>query len=161
MGLVKIGRVIRPHGVKGGMKVSSSFKYKNKAFKKDNTVYINNKEYKIINYTFCGGNQLDICYLTDINTIDDVISIRQNDIYIDKKLLGIDEILDEELLNMEIYHNNDLIGVVSDIQTGINPLIITKYNGKRLYIPRQDVYIDNIDVDNNRIDLSDKYKELI
>ena len=161
MGLVKIGRVIRPHGVKGGMKVSSSFKYKNKAFKKDNTVYINNKEYKIINYTFCGGNQLDICYLTDINTIDDVISIRQNDIYIDKKLLGIDEILDEELLNMEIYHNNELIGVVSDIQTGINPLIITKYNGKRLYIPRQDVYIDNIDVDNNRIDLSDKYKELI
>ena len=62
---------------------------------------------------------------------------------------------------MEIYHNNELIGVVSDIQTGINPLIITKYNGKRLYIPRQDVYIDNIDVDNNRIDLSDKYKELI
>ena len=161
MGLVKIGRVIRPHGVKGGMKVSSDFKYKKKAFIKDNTIYINNKEYKIINYTFCGGNQLDICYLTNINSIDDVISIRQNDIYIDKALLGIDEILLEELLDMDIYDKDTLIGKVIDIQTGINPLIITRYNGKKLYIPRQDVYIDDIDQDNNRINLSDKYKELL
>ncbi|MCR5224054.1 MAG: hypothetical protein K6C11_02790, partial [Bacilli bacterium] len=65
------------------------------------------------------------------------------------------------LLDMDIYDKDTLIGKVIDIQTGINPLIITRYNGKKLYIPRQDVYIDNIDQDNNRINLTDKYKELL
>ena len=161
MGLIKVGRVIRPHGVKGGMKVSSDFKYKKDVFKKDNTVTINNRLYKIINYTFTGGGQLDIAYLENINTIDDVISIRQSDIYIDKESLGLDIILDEELLDMDVYFNNELVSKVIDIQTGINPLIIIKYNNKTIYIPRQDEFISNIDINTNRIDVTDKFKELI
>ena len=161
MGLIKVGRVIRPHGVKGGMKVSSDFKYKKDVFKKDNTVTINNRLYKIVNYTFTGGGQLDIAYLENINTIDDVISIRQSDIYINKDSLGLDIILDEELLDMDVYFNNELVSKVIDIQTGINPLIIIKYNNKNIYIPRQDEFISNIDINTNRIDLTDKFKELI
>jgi hypothetical protein len=92
MGLIKIGRVIRPHGVKGGMKVSSSFKYKKEAFKKDNTLIINNRTYKLLSYTFAGGNQLDIAYLSGINTIDDVIAIRQQSIYINKHDLHISKL---------------------------------------------------------------------
>ena len=158
---VLIGRVIRPHGVKGGMKVSSDFKYKKNAFKVNNTLYIKDKPYKITSYSFAGGGQLDICYLEGINTIDDVISIRQNNIYINKEDLNITEILDEELLDLDVYNNDELIGTVKDIQTGINPLIILNYNGKRLYIPRQDQYISNIDLDNHRIDITDKFKELV
>ena len=161
MGLIKVGRVIRPHGVKGGMKVSSDFKYKKDVFKKDNTVTINNRLYKIVNYTFTGGGQLDIAYLENINTIDDVISIRQSDIYIDKESLGLNIILDEELLDMDVYFNNELVSKVIDIQTGINPLIIIKYNNKNIYIPRQDEFISNIDINTNRIDVTDKFKELI
>ena len=161
MGLIKIGRVIRPHGVKGGMKVSSSFKYKKEAFKKDNTLIINNRTYKILSYTFAGGNQLDIAYLSGINTIDDVIGIRQQSIYINKHDLHIDEILDEELVCMDVYYNNEFIGTVEDINTGINPLIIVNIDGKKVYIPRHDEFISNIDLDNNRIDLKDKYKELL
>ena len=63
--------------------------------------------------------------------------------------------------SLDVYNNDDLIGRVEDIQTGINPLIILKYEGKRLYIPRQDAFISNIDLDNNRIDITDKFKELI
>ena len=161
MGLVYIGRIVRPHGVKGGMKVSSDFKYKNKAFTKGNTIYIKDRPYKIASYTVAGGNQLDICYLEGINTIDDVISIRHNDVYINKEDLNIDEILDEELVNMEVYYNNELIGTVDNIQTGMNPLIELLYNNKRIYIPRQDYFIDSIDVDNNKIYLKDTFKELL
>ena len=56
--------------------------------------------------------------------------------------------------------NNDKI-LPETGKDGINPLIIVKYEGKRLYIPRQDAFISNIDLDNNRIDITDKYKELI
>ena len=161
MGLVNIGRIVRPHGVKGGMKVSSDFKYKNNAFVKGNTIYIKDKFYTIMSYTNTGGNQLDILYLEGINTIDDVITIRHNNIYINKDDLNIDEILDEELINMEVYYKDELIGVVDDIKTGINPLIMINYNNKVLYIPRQDSFIENIDVDNNKILLTDKYKELL
>ena len=161
MGFVKVGRIIRPHGVKGGMKVSSDFKYKKDVFKKGLVIYINNDPYRIVSYTFAGGNQLDICYLEGINTIDDVISIRHNDFYINKNDTNINDILDEELLNMDVYSNNELLGTVIDIQTGINPLIILNINDKRVYIPRQDAFISNIDIDNKRIDITDKYKELV
>ena len=161
MGRVLIGKVLRQHGVRGGMKVSSDFKYKKEAFKVGNTIYILNRPYKITQYSYAGGGQADICYLEGINTIDDVIAIKQNSIYIDKESLNINEILDEELLYLDVYNNNNKIGEVIDIQTGMNPLIIVKYEGKRLYIPRQDAFISNIDLDNNRIDITDKYKELI
>ncbi len=156
MGLIKVGRVIRPHGVKGAMKVSSTFRYKKDVFKKDNTVIINNKTYKILNYIFAGGGQLDICSLEGINTIDDVISIRQNDIYVNKNELNTNELLLEELVDMEVYYKQELLGKVTNIQDGLNPLIIVNDN---LYIPRQDVFIDKIE--DNKIYLTDKYKELI
>ena len=155
MGLIKIGRVIRQHGVRGGMKIKSDFKYKKDAFKVGNVLKINNRDYKLTAYSFAGGGQLDIAYLEGINTIDDVIKIKQNDIYIDKSILNTNEILDEELLGMDVYLNNDLLGTVTDINTGINPLIIINKDGKNIYIPRQKEYINNIDVDNNRIDVSE------
>ena len=62
---------------------------------------------------------------------------------------------------MDVYFNNELISTVVDIQTGINPLIIINYNNKKIYIPRQDEFISNIDINTNRIDLTDKFKELI
>ena len=161
MKLINIGKILRQHGVKGGMKVSSDFKYKKEAFKVGNTIYVLDKPYKITSYSYAGGGQADICYLEGINTIDDVIAIKQNTIYIDKDSLNIKEILDEELLNMEVYLNSELIGTVYDIQTGINPLIMVKYNGKNVYIPRQDIYIKNIDVDNNKIELTEDARGLL
>lgn len=161
MNLINIGRILRQHGVKGGMKVTSDFKYKKEAFKVGNTIYVLDKPYKITSYSYAGGGQADICYLEGINTIDDVIAIKQNNIYIDKDSLNIKEILDEELLDMEVYLDTQLLGVVTDIQTGINPLIIINNEGKNIYIPRQDIYIKNIDVDNNKIELTDEVRGLL
>ena len=161
MGLIKIGRVIRPHGVKGGMKVSSDFKYKKKAFIANSTIYINNTPYKLLSYSFAGGGQLDIAYLEGINTIDDVIRIRQSDIYINKSVLNIDEILDQELINMDVYLEDELLSTVEDVQSGINPLIIFKYNNKNVYVPRQDVFIKEINVDENKIVFNENIRGLL
>lgn len=156
MGLIKVGRVIRPHGVKGAMKVSSDFKYKKDVFKPGNILTINKKDYKLISYSFAGGGQLDIAALEGINTIDDVIAIRQNDIYVDKRILNTDEILDQELIGLNVYLNNELIGMVEEVESGINPLIILYHDNKKVYIPRQDVFIASIDIDQDRIELTNE-----
>ena len=58
MSLIYVGKVIRPHGVRGEMKVDSSFEYKEKAFVKDNIVLlsnngINNNQFIFFERRFC------------------------------------------------------------------------------------------------------------
>ena len=74
MNLIYIGKLVNTHGIKGEVRIISNFKYKDIIFKKDNIVYINNIEYKILSYRV--HKMYDMLMLENINSIDDALKLK-------------------------------------------------------------------------------------
>ena len=56
--------------------------------------------------------------LKDINNINQIIDLKGENVYIDKKYLNLndDEYLDEDLLNLDLYMGNNYLGKVEKIE---------------------------------------------
>lgn len=147
---VYVGKIVNYFGLKGELKVISSFEMPEKAFIKGNHLIINEEEHLITNVRFHHHNYLiEIDNLKDINLITKYIGI---DLYLNKEELNLkeDEYLIEDLLNKEVYFNDKLIGTITDVRNDhINPLI--KVNG--FYIPLKGNYLKKVDLKNNKVDV--------
>ncbi len=165
MSIIYIGKVVKPHGVHGEIKVSSDFEYKSKYLIPNNKLIIKlngiSTTYKIINYNYKTGKKYDICKLDGINTMNDAYNIRGASIYISKEDNNIKEIINSELISMDVLLDNKIIGYVDDITPLPNILLIIKNDNNTYYIPKQDVYIKSISLEDNQIILNDKAKELL
>ena len=49
MTLIKIGKIVNTHGIKGELRLLSKFPYKDKVFINNMTIYIDKKDKEIIN----------------------------------------------------------------------------------------------------------------
>ncbi len=146
---ILVGKITGAFGIKGELKVLSDFELAEKVFKKDNIIYLNNQKHLITNVRVHKNK-----YLIEIDNIKDIneINIYRNlDIYFNYQDLNLkkEEYLIDDLLNLEVYNNNDLIGTVTEIINNLrNPLI--KINNK-FYIPLKANYIKKVDISNNKI----------
>ncbi|MDD4705866.1 MAG: ribosome maturation factor RimM [Bacilli bacterium] len=143
-----IGKIVNTFGIKGMLKVNSTFEMKEKAFVKNNKIIINDNFYLITESKFHKNN-----YLIEINNIKDinlVLNFVNQDVYINRKELKLsdNEYLNNDLLDLEVYDKDNLIGKVTDFISGINPLI--KVNNQ-FYIPLKSDFIININFKNKII----------
>lgn len=108
-----IGKYVNTHGIKGEIRIKSNFKYKDKVFKIGNEIIID-KPYEIMSYRV--HKDYDMLTLNGINSINDIINLKNSLVYIDRdKYLNKDEYLDEDLIGFNVSCNNQVIGQVSDI----------------------------------------------
>jgi ribosomal 30S subunit maturation factor RimM len=63
-------------------------------------------------------------------------------------MLNDNEYLDEDLIGLDVYFNNDLIGKLDNIELNANRKLFV-VNGK--LIPYNDNFIESIDLSNNKI----------
>ena len=70
------------------------------------------------------------------------------------------EYLLNDLIGLEVYDNDKLLGVVIDYEKSINNTLIKVKGDKTFYIPLIDEYILNVSIDNKRID-TNKGSDLI
>lgn len=148
---IVVGKVVNTFGIKGELKVVSSFERSNDVFKKNNVLIINNKSYCITGVRFHKNNYLvELDNIKDINEIEYLIGY---DVYInrDDLILGDNEYLIRELIGYRVISNNIDYGVITDYDDNrVNPLIrinniIVPLNG----------YYDKIDKVNKVIYLKD------
>lgn len=151
MNLIKIGHVSNTHGLKGEIRILSDFKFKENAFKIGNKLYIMNDELIIKSYR--QHKEYDMVIFKELDKIDDVLIYKGEDVYIDRNTLEYDGYLDEDLIGLDVYNNNQLMGKVVDImKTNAHDILVIQ-NGKRHLVPNIEKFVKNVDLENKRIEI--------
>jgi len=151
MDYINIGKIITTHGLNGEVKITSNFKFKEQVFIKEFILFIGEsfEEHKILSYR--KHQNYDMVILDKIDTIDKAIKYKQKKVYIKRSDLDLNNnYLDEDLINMDAYYNNEKIGIIKRIvDAGNNNLLIMLDNGK--YIPKNDNFIECVDLKNKKV----------
>lgn len=158
---VILGIVVGSFGIKGDIKVKSCTDFATIRYKKGNVVKlanpINHKEesFEILNYR--KSKDVDILLLDKITNPEDALKYKGWQIVIEKPT---DELKENEyyfadLYHCKVFHNNVLIGEVTDlINANSNLILRIKRDGKKdLLYPFVQRFIKTIDILNKRIDI--------
>ncbi len=138
--MLKIGKVVNTHGIKGEVRILSDFDYKDIVFKKGSKVYINNEKLVITSYRV--HKCYDMVTFDGINNINDVLKYKGFDVCINKNDYEFPSILDDELVGVNVYFNGKNIGVLKQIQKGKMQKLMVIYNGKQdILIPYVDEFV--------------------
>ena len=145
MNKVVLGKYVNTHGIKGEIRIKSNFKYKDRVFKINNEIIINDIPYKICSYRIHKG--YDMITLSGINDINMIPFSKNTLVYINKDLyLDNNDYLDSDLIGFKVY-NNEIEKTVLDINyLNNNKKLLKTSDG---YIPFE--LIENVDFKNKKI----------
>ena len=123
MSKIVLGKYVNTHGIKGEIRIISSFAYKDKVFQIGNKIVINNVEYTI--KTYRKHKEYDMITLEEIESINDIPFPKNTLVYIER-----DDYLDDE-----DYLDSDLIGFIvynSEIREKVCDIVYLN-NNKKLF----------------------------
>ena len=152
MDLIKIGHVSNTHGLKGEIRILSNFRFKENAFKPSNKLYIMNDELIIKSYR--KHKEFDMVTFKELDSIDDVLIYKGEDVYINRATLNYSGYLDEDLIGLSVYNGKKFMGKVIEIMKTAAHDILVIQNGKKHMVPNIDEFIKNIDLEKKRIDIN-------
>ena len=148
MNYIYIGDIVNTHGIKGEVKIISHFKYKKNVFIKGTSLYIGEGKAKQIINSYRHHKVFDMVTFVGINDINDVLKYKGEPVYIDKNEVKIDGILNEDILDMDVYSSDSYIGRVTDIlNNGVYDILVV---GKSM-IPNIDEFVNRIDLQSRKI----------
>lgn len=115
MELVKIGKIVNTHGIKGEIRILSSFPFKDKVFVVGKDIIVDDKNYKIMSYRV--HKNFDMVTLEGYNDINDVLFLMKKDVYVSKDSLELndEEVLDEDLINYTVLTKDGRRGIIKEI----------------------------------------------
>lgn len=151
--LVKIGKIAKPHGVRGTLKVLPLTDDKTR-YNKLKKIYIQTrhgiKEFDILTVRY--QDKFVLLDLVDIETMTEAESYIGNYIAIDKKdrmPLHENTYYIEDLIGLNVYEKDTYLGKLTDVmQPGSNDVyIITLEDGKELLLPAIKSVILEVDID--------------
>lgn len=154
MKYIKVGKIVNTHALKGEVRIISDFEYKNKIFKVGNTLFIGEQKDKLLIESYRVHKNFDMIKFVGIDYINDVIKYKGSYVFVDKDSLNLDEneLLIDEILDMNIYSENKLIGKVSEYRSDNGNKMI-RVNNK--FIPFNNDFISKIDKKNSIIYMHD------
>ncbi len=145
--LVKVGKIVSTHGIKGEIKIISNFPYKSRVFIVGNNIYIDNKIYEIKTYRH--HKNYEMLTLNDYTNINEVLFLMQKDVYFEKEKLNLNtnEVLDEDLITYKVLTNNKKVGIIKEIfqASPKNKIIRVLIDNEEILIPFYSPQIVNID----------------
>lgn len=147
MDYIYVGKLLGTHGIKGELKLKSSFWYVDKVLKDGFNFYIGSDKIKV---SLCKSRYHNGLYLVsfddylDINLVE---SFKNKDIYVLREDLNLkDEYVFEDYINLDCYYNDKYIGKVIDIVDcgSNNNVFYIKDNEKEILIPLNNKFIDKV-----------------
>ncbi len=145
-----IGRIVNTHALKGEVRIISDFEFKDKIFKENTFLYIGENKNKETIDTYRKHKQFDMVKFKGIDNINDVLKYKGNKVYINEEDLKLkdDEILISELLNMDVYNDDKLVGKITEYRSD-NGNNMLRVNDK--LVPYNKNFITKIDKENKSI----------
>ena len=145
-----IGRIVNTHALKGEVRIISDFEFKDKIFKENTFLYIGENKDKEVIETYRKHKQFDMVKFKGIDNINNVLKYKGSKVYINEEDLQLkdDEILISELLNMDVYNNDKLVGKITEYRSD-NGNNMLRVNDK--LVPYNKDFITKIDKENKCI----------
>ena len=145
-----IGRIVNTHALKGEVRIISDFEFKDKIFKENTFLYIGENKDKEVIETYRKHKQFDMVKFKGIDNINNVLKYKGSKVYINEEDLKLkdDEILISELLNMDVYNNDKLVGKITEYRSD-NGNNMLRVNDK--LVPYNKDFITKIDKENKSI----------
>ncbi len=150
MKYVYIGKIVNTHALKGEVRILSNFDFKDKVFKKDIVFYVGEGKDSLKVESYRKHKQFDMVKFYGIDDINEVIRYKGCKVYVDEDILNLkdDEILSSDLVNYEIYNEEEYVGKISEYRCDNGNKLI-KVNDK--YIPYNSNFITKYDKINKKI----------
>lgn len=145
--LIKIGKTVSTHGIKGELKVISDFEYIAKAYQVNRRIMLNNELHKITSVRY--HKNYILITIDDLDNINNVLEYVGFNVYMVKDDLNLDddEYLYVDLINAEVVEDKKSLGKIIDIVRG-SPNDYIKVKGlKEFLIPLIPVYVEKFDKD--------------
>ena len=154
MKYVLIGKIVNTHGLKGEVRILSSFKYKDKVFKKDMKIYIGkDKKCEIIN-SYRYHKIFDMITMNGYSNIDEILKYKGEYVFVNRDDIELrdNEYLDEDIIGLEVYVDDKLLGVVKRIEKhSINYVLVVKNEEKNYLVPYNFDIILSIDLEKKKM----------
>mgnify|MGYP004549247833 FL=1 len=157
MTLIKIGKIVNTHGIKGELRLLSKFPYKNKVFINNMKIYIDKKDIEVIN-TYRKHKNFDMITLKGYSNINEVLKYKGKYVYVDNNDIVLDnnKYLDEDLIGLNVIYEDNDKGIIIDIERYDKTVLFNiKDNDKEYLIPYNDNLIDKIDINDKKIYIKD------
>lgn len=154
MKYIYIGKIVNTHGLKGEVRILSDFKYKDLIFKNNFKIYIGeDKTPEVIN-SYRHHKIFDMITIKGINNINDVLKYKGKRVYVNKEdiILGDNQYLDEDIINLDVIIDNDIIGKVKRIDKhNKNEVLVIRNDTKEHFLPYNFDLIESIDLNNKKL----------
>lgn len=150
---VYIGKIVDTHGIKGELRILSSFERKDIVFISGNKLYLGDElEEKIIS-SYRHHKNFEMVVFEGINNINEVLKYLKKSVYFKRDDLKLNdkEYLIEDLIDYNVIENNILIGKVKDIVYNNSNILLSVDGTKNFYIPLNSNYVLKVDTKNKEI----------
>ena len=157
MTLIKIGKIVNTHGIKGELRLLSKFPYKDKVFINNMKIYIDKKDIEVIN-TYRKHKNFDMITLKGYSNINEVLKYKGKYVYVDNNDIVLDnnKYLDEDLIGLNVIYEDNDKGIITDIERYDKTVLFNiKGNDKEYLIPYNDNLIYKIDINDKKIYIKD------
>ena len=159
MEYVVIGKILNTFGIKGELKADAYTDFVEERFKKDSTVYIGEEHVPFVMRSYRmhkGFYLLSFKDVDDINLVEKYKGMLLYKAKSDIHKLKEGEYYFSDLKDLDVYVDDKKIGKVLQVEEGIaaNNLRILKDEDRKEYlVPFLPVFIDNVDLNEKRIDV--------
>ncbi len=153
MGKVWIGTVVSFHGIKGEIRIKSSFPYKEKAFLIGSHLSIGEDVVEITSYR--KHKDYDMLTFRGYTKIEEVEKFLNQKVFKDREELNLseDEVLDEDLYQFKVWTSTGESGKIKEIfwASKENKILRVEISGREILVPYQKPFIQKIDPKNKEI----------
>lgn len=136
--MIRIGKYVNTHGIKGEIRIVSDFSRKDLIFKKGFKIYIKDNEFIINSYR--KHKDYDMVTLEGINNINDIIDLKGNYVYIKRE--DINGFIDEDLYEYKVVVKEKEYKIINIIENKVHKILVLNNNVMVPYVPE---FIDKKD----------------
>ncbi len=161
MDYISVGKIVNTHGIKGELRILSDFELKNQVFIIGKNIYIGDSFIKEEIASYRKHKEFDMITLKDYNNINQVLKYLRKQVYVKREDLNIDKYLMTDLIGFDVYLKEQKIGKIIDfVYNGSNKLLVVE-GLKKFYIPMVEDFVNKVDINNCKVDVTDNVKGLI
>lgn len=156
---IYLGKIVNTHGLKGELRMLSSFKYKDRVLVPGFKIYIGKKREEEVIVSFRHHKQFEMFCLKGYTNINEVLKYKGLSVYIKREdlKLGENEYLNEDLLGLEVYSAGKLVGICRDVvEYPSSEMLVIRNKEKKFLVPYVVDLVKEINLEEKRIVIEDR-----
>lgn len=152
---VYAGKIVNTHGIKGEIRIISNFERKETVFKKGFIIFIGENKTKEVITSYRHHKEFEMITLDGYENINDILKYKGKKVYVTRDSLNLDEFdyLREDLIGLNIYEGEELLGKVENIVYNNSNILLHVVATKNFYIPLNKEFIKKVDLKNKKIEV--------